>query len=137
MDWRVRGLFDEIAIPVVMFLETVYVVEVEVQQVAKPAAYPEAHLLPRFRTTSTTQRSRRSNNHSYTRLRGEQSDIMNDAVEDTTSKLAELLRNPDDLDKLPSLRSEFSRKKAAIDGQLKHGQSLEDLRAGKRPRCCD
>lgn len=48
---------------------------------------------------------------------------MNDGVEDTTSKLAELLRNPDDLDKLPSLRGEFTRKKAAIDGQLKHGQS--------------
>ncbi|EME50212.1 hypothetical protein DOTSEDRAFT_144896 [Dothistroma septosporum NZE10] len=43
------------------------------------------------------------------------------ALEDTTSKLAELLKNPDDLDKLPSLRSEFTRKKAAIDGQLKHG----------------
>ncbi|CAK4032508.1 Exocyst complex component sec6 [Lecanosticta acicola] len=41
--------------------------------------------------------------------------------DDTTSKLAELLKNPDDLDKLPSLRSEFTRKKAAIDGQLKHG----------------
>lgn len=49
---------------------------------------------------------------------------MNDgggALDDTTSKLAELLRHPDDLDKLPSLRSEFIRKKAAIDGQLKHG----------------
>lgn len=47
---------------------------------------------------------------------------MNDgALEDTTSKLAELLKNPDDLEKLPSLRSEFTRKKAAIDGQLKHG----------------
>jgi exocyst complex component 3 len=47
---------------------------------------------------------------------------MNDPiVEDTTSKLAELLKNPDDLDKLPSLRSEFTRKKAAIDAQLKVG----------------
>ncbi|KAK4634542.1 Exocyst complex component sec6 [Fulvia fulva] len=47
---------------------------------------------------------------------------MNDgSLEDTTSKLAELLKNPDDLDKLPSLRGEFTRKKAAIDGQLKHG----------------
>lgn len=41
--------------------------------------------------------------------------------DDTASRLAELLRNPDDLDKLPSLKSEFTRKKAAIDGQLKHG----------------
>lgn len=47
---------------------------------------------------------------------------MNDAtLEDTTSKLAELLKHPDDLDKLPSLRSEFTRKKAAIDSQLKVG----------------
>jgi hypothetical protein len=47
---------------------------------------------------------------------------MNDGtLDDTTSKLAELLKHPDDLDKLPSLRSEFTRKKAAIDGQLKHG----------------
>jgi exocyst complex component 3 len=47
---------------------------------------------------------------------------MNDAtLEDTASKLAELLKHPDDLDKLPSLRSEFTRKKAAIDSQLKVG----------------
>ncbi|QIW97274.1 hypothetical protein AMS68_002792 [Peltaster fructicola] len=47
---------------------------------------------------------------------------MNDGVyEDSTSKLAELLKHPDDLDKLPSLRAEFTRKKAAIDSQLKHG----------------
>lgn len=47
---------------------------------------------------------------------------MNDA-EDTASKLAELLRTPDDLDKLVSLKSDFTRKKAAIDGQLKLGLS--------------
>lgn len=47
---------------------------------------------------------------------------MNDPnLEDTTSKLAELLKHPDDLDKLPSLRSEFTRKKTAIDSQLKVG----------------
>ena len=47
---------------------------------------------------------------------------MNDAtLEDTTSKLAELLKHPDDLDKLPALRSEFTRKKTAIDSQLKVG----------------
>lgn len=44
-----------------------------------------------------------------------------ETADESASKLAELLRNPDDLDKLPSLRSEFTRKKAAIDGQLKHG----------------
>jgi hypothetical protein len=47
---------------------------------------------------------------------------MNDStLEDTTSKLAELLKHPDDLDKLPALRSEFTRKKTAIDSQLKVG----------------
>jgi len=51
---------------------------------------------------------------------------MNDNIltvtsEDPVSRLAELLKNPDDLDKLPSLKSEFTRKKAAIDGQLKVG----------------
>ena len=46
---------------------------------------------------------------------------MDQDVSDTASKLAELLKSPDDLDKLPSLRSEFTRKKAAIDSQLKVG----------------
>ena len=47
---------------------------------------------------------------------------MNDLPpEDSTSKLAELLKHPDDLDKLLSLKSEFQRKKAAIDGQLRIG----------------
>lgn len=41
--------------------------------------------------------------------------------ENPVSKLAELLKHPDDLDKLPSLRSEFTRKKTAIDSQLKLG----------------
>ncbi|KAK5120287.1 hypothetical protein LTR85_006493 [Meristemomyces frigidus] len=43
--------------------------------------------------------------------------------EDPTSRLAELLKHPDDLDKLPSLKSEFTRKKAAVDAQLKVGLS--------------
>ncbi|MCJ1253404.1 SNARE-binding exocyst subunit S6 [Lignoscripta atroalba] len=38
-----------------------------------------------------------------------------------TVQLTELLRHPEDLDKLPALRSEFTRKKGAIDGQLKLG----------------
>ncbi|KAK4548071.1 hypothetical protein LTR36_010791 [Oleoguttula mirabilis] len=49
---------------------------------------------------------------------------MNDAHpthDDRTSRLAELLKHPDDLDKLPSLKSEFTRKKAAVDSQLKIG----------------
>lgn len=45
---------------------------------------------------------------------------MNDA-EDVTSRLAELLRTPDDLDKIVSLRAEFTRKKAAVDDQLRLG----------------
>ncbi|OQO12861.1 hypothetical protein B0A48_02325 [Cryoendolithus antarcticus] len=45
---------------------------------------------------------------------------MNDPTPDV-SRLAELLKSPDDLDKLPSLRAELTRKKAAIDGQLKLG----------------
>ena len=36
-----------------------------------------------------------------------------------TVKLAELLRTPDDLDKIPALKAEFTRKKAAVDSQLK------------------
>src|SRR5438046_7263306 len=42
--------------------------------------------------------------------------IMND-IETSTVKLAELLRHPEDLDKIPALKSEFTRKKAAIDSQ--------------------
>ncbi|KAI9741296.1 MAG: SNARE-binding exocyst subunit S6 [Cirrosporium novae-zelandiae] len=38
-----------------------------------------------------------------------------------TIQLAEMLRHPEDLDKIPALKSEFTRKKAAIDGQLKMG----------------
>lgn len=50
---------------------------------------------------------------------------MNDPppIENPTLRLAELLRNPDDLDNLPSLRQEFTRKKSTIDAQLKHGLS--------------
>ncbi|PSN61135.1 exocyst complex component Sec6 [Corynespora cassiicola Philippines] len=56
---------------------------------------------------------------------------MND-VESATVKLAELLRHPEDLDKIPGLKAEFTRKKAAIDGQLRHGlrEQLEVTQAG-------
>ena len=56
---------------------------------------------------------------------------MNDA-EDVTSKLAELLRHPDDLDKIASLRAEFTRKKAVVDSQLRLGlkEQLEITQAG-------
>ena len=36
-------------------------------------------------------------------------------------QLADLLRHPEDLDKIPFLKSEFIRKKTAVDGQLKIG----------------
>jgi len=47
-------------------------------------------------------------------------------------QLAELLRHPDDLDKIQALKSEFTRKKAAVDGQLKSGlrEQLETTRSG-------
>lgn len=56
---------------------------------------------------------------------------MNDA-EAVTVKLAELLRRPEDLDKLSALKSEFTRKKAAVDAQLKLGlkEQLEITQAG-------
>ncbi|KYG41514.1 hypothetical protein M433DRAFT_75677 [Acidomyces richmondensis BFW] len=43
--------------------------------------------------------------------------------EDPLTRLADLLKHPDDLDKLPSIKSDFARKKAAIDAQLKLGLS--------------
>ncbi|KAF2199612.1 exocyst complex component Sec6 [Delitschia confertaspora ATCC 74209] len=56
---------------------------------------------------------------------------MND-VESPAVKLAELLRHPEDLDKIPALKAEFTRKKAAIDEQLRHGlrEQLEVTQAG-------
>ena len=42
-------------------------------------------------------------------------------TEGTAVQLVDLLRHPDDLDKIPFLKSEFIRKKAAVDGQLKVG----------------
>lgn len=56
---------------------------------------------------------------------------MNDA-DGITPKLAELLRHPDDLDKIPLLKADFTRKKAAIDAQLKQGlkEQLEITQTG-------
>lgn len=53
-------------------------------------------------------------------------------VESATVKLAELLRHPEDLEKIPALRAEFMRKKAAVDGQLRHGlkEQLELTQSG-------
>ncbi|KAI1431326.1 exocyst complex component Sec6 [Xylaria sp. CBS 124048] len=47
-------------------------------------------------------------------------------------KLSELLRHPDDLDKIGALKLEFTRKKAAVDSQLRAGlrDQLETTQAG-------
>ena len=46
---------------------------------------------------------------------------MADAVDGVKVELAELLRHPEDLEKIAFLKSDFTRKKTAIDGQLKVG----------------
>ena len=53
-------------------------------------------------------------------------------VENITIKLAELLRHPEDLDKIPALKAEFTRKKAVVDSQLKIGlkEQLEITQSG-------
>ncbi|GAD99080.1 exocyst complex component Sec6, putative [Paecilomyces variotii No. 5] len=38
-------------------------------------------------------------------------------------RLEDLLRHPEDLDKIPALKAEYSRKKAAVDSQLREGLS--------------
>ncbi|GAO17481.1 hypothetical protein UVI_02000630 [Ustilaginoidea virens] len=47
-------------------------------------------------------------------------------------KLSDLLRHPDDLDRIPALKLEFSRKKGAVDGQLRSGlrEQLETTQSG-------
>ncbi|KPM45022.1 hypothetical protein AK830_g1550 [Neonectria ditissima] len=47
-------------------------------------------------------------------------------------KLSELLRHPEDLDKIPALKLEFSRKKGAVDSQLRSGlrEQLETTQSG-------
>ncbi|EGY22613.1 hypothetical protein VD0002_g1568 [Verticillium dahliae] len=47
-------------------------------------------------------------------------------------KLSELLRHPDDLDKIIGLKQEFGRKKSAVDGQLRSGlrEQLETTQSG-------
>ncbi|KAJ4424224.1 SNARE-binding exocyst subunit S6 [Gnomoniopsis sp. IMI 355080] len=47
-------------------------------------------------------------------------------------KLSELLRIPDDLDKIAALKAEFSRKKGAVDAQLRSGlkEQLETTQSG-------
>ena len=53
-------------------------------------------------------------------------------VETFTVKLAELLRHPEDLDKIPALKAEFTRKKSVVDVQLRAGlkEQLEVTQSG-------
>ncbi|KAF2460206.1 exocyst complex component Sec6-domain-containing protein [Lineolata rhizophorae] len=53
-------------------------------------------------------------------------------IEPATVKLAELLRHPEDLDKIAALKSEFQRKKGAVDSSLKLGlkEQLSITQAG-------
>ncbi|KAI5806257.1 exocyst complex component Sec6-domain-containing protein [Geopyxis carbonaria] len=55
-----------------------------------------------------------------------------DDADATSAKLSELLRHPEDLDKIAALKSEFTRKKAHVDTQLKSGlkSQLEVTEAG-------
>ena len=57
---------------------------------------------------------------------------MADSTDGVTVRLADILRHPEDLDKIPLLKSEFARKKAAVDGQLKVGlkEQLEITQSG-------
>src|ERR1700753_4285583 len=45
--------------------------------------------------------------------------IAMDGTDAVTVKLSELLKHPDDLDKISALKAEFTRKKAGVDGQLR------------------
>ncbi|KAL2071473.1 hypothetical protein VTL71DRAFT_12708 [Oculimacula yallundae] len=53
-------------------------------------------------------------------------------MDSSTVKLAELLRHPDDLDKIAAMKSEYVRKKSAVDSQLRSGlkEQLEITQSG-------
>ncbi|EKD21397.1 uncharacterized protein L3040_000567 [Drepanopeziza brunnea f. sp. 'multigermtubi'] len=53
-------------------------------------------------------------------------------MDSSTIKLAQMLRHPDDLDKIPSMKLEYVRKKAAVDSQLRSGlkEQLEITQSG-------
>merc|ERR1712093_588903 len=56
----------------------------------------------------------------------------NMTMDSSTVKLAELLRHPDDLDKIQAMKLEYVRKKAAVDSQLRSGlkEQLEITQSG-------
>ncbi|TVY43936.1 Exocyst complex component [Lachnellula subtilissima] len=53
-------------------------------------------------------------------------------MDSSTVKLAELLRHPDDLDKIPAMKLDYTRKKGAVDSQLRSGlkEQLEITQSG-------
>src|ERR1700712_2156660 len=53
-------------------------------------------------------------------------------MDSSSIKLAELLRHPDDLDKIQAMKSEYIRKKATVDAQLRSGlkEQLEITQSG-------
>jgi exocyst complex component 3 len=53
-------------------------------------------------------------------------------MDSSAVKLAELLRHPEDLDKIPAMKLEYTRKKAAVDSQLRSGlaEQLEVTQSG-------
>jgi len=53
-------------------------------------------------------------------------------MDSSAIKLAELLRHPDDLDKIPAMKAEYTRKKAVVDSQLRSGlkEQLETTQSG-------
>lgn len=57
---------------------------------------------------------------------------MTELADGAKIQLAELLRHPEDLDKIPFLKSDFARKKAAVDGELRVGlkEQLEITQSG-------
>ncbi|KAL1864965.1 SNARE-binding exocyst subunit S6 [Paecilomyces lecythidis] len=65
----------------------------------------------------TTQRYRRARSFEAMAQNGD------DAGSVAMPRLEDLLRHPEDLDKIPALKAEYSRKKAAVDSQLREGLS--------------
>lgn len=55
-----------------------------------------------------------------------------DSIDSSKIQLAELLRHPEDLDKISALKAEFTRKKTAVDSQLRQGlkEQLEITQSG-------
>jgi exocyst complex component 3 len=98
-----------------------------------PAAEIPSRISTRHSTTSTNTKSFWANyGHDRASLTLRHCETTMNDVDSATVKLAELLRHPEDLDKIPALKGEFMRKKATIDTQLRTGlkEQLEVTQAG-------